>query len=146
MTKDYNKLHAYMEQLNLFEQQHIVRRGGFEMSHVLLHSVVGEFLTTVEVDCGIVQGSKEGSSIFMTVTVDTVRTKIASTWFDNVDAMPPVSELRHGLLRAILSFYEGLLKGREELATMIKTNSDDANRIRLIVEELKSTYERSSPI
>lgn len=143
---DYDKLRAYMKQLQISEQQHVVERSGVDLDHVLIHAVVGNFLTTIEVDCGVPKEREDGSNVFMVVTVDTVRTKIASTWFADVDSMPPVSELRHGLLRAVLSFYEGLLKGREELAVMIKTNSDDANRLKLIVDMLKSAYERSSAV
>ena len=138
MKTDYEKLFEYMEDLDLFEIRHIVRRGGMDLAHVELHAVVGNYLTNVKVDCGI---ERDSGVRIVFVTLSSGPMQLAATWFDSVDDMPDVKTFKAALLRSLLAYHQGLVVARKTLAEAIKTNADDVHRMQDTVDQIKAAIE-----
>jgi hypothetical protein len=138
MKTDYEKLFEYMEDLDLFENRRLVRRGGIELTHVELHAVVGNYLTNVKVDCGLEHDSGV-RTVFVTLSAGPMQ--LAATWFDNVDDMPDVKSFKASILRSLLGYHQGLIVARKTLAEAIKTNADDIHRMQATVDEIKAAIE-----
>lgn len=138
MKTDYEKLFKYVEDLDLFEIRHIVRRGGMDLAHVELHAVIGNYLTNVKVDCGIERDSSV-RTVFVVLVAGPMQ--LAATWFDSVDDMPDVKTFKAALLRSLLAYHQGLVVARKTLAEAIKTNADDVHRMQATVDQIKAAIE-----